>query len=277
MSREAQQEEERFYLDKFLDASSFQPEKIERGADPPDFILTASGRSIAVELTEFHSRTSENVGDPRRAIEVERGGLFRRIEEKRAAHPELNTINCRLAFLGLCTPRRDKHGQFADQVVRFVLSKVAIVTAERQSYWCFDAYPLLSEYLVGIDIEDLGCHVPWDWYNADWVGVTEEKLCATISPKLKIARPSNILENWLLVVSGSQLSQSMGDPDVGLFQAFGTLNERLQDGPYDKVFIFSYWPRRVFGWDRHEGWCEVSSRHRSIKYGIELSEGDEGE
>ena len=72
MTGKAQEQEnrERFYLDKLLTALRMKPDSVERGANPPDFLLTLDGSRIAVEVTEFHSATDVG-GHPRRAVEEE--------------------------------------------------------------------------------------------------------------------------------------------------------------------------------------------------------------
>ena len=67
--------------------------------------------------------------------------------------------------------------------------------------------------------------------------MNESEIKKSISRKLEIPRPKGVSENWLLIVSGRQLSQSMGLRDVEEPNAFQEVNAALENGPYDEVEI----------------------------------------
>ena len=116
-------------------------------------------------------------------------------------------------------------------------------------------FPLLNRYLKRLHLGDAGCHAMWNWnHSAGWVGLSEEELHGIISQKLMISRPADVEENWLLVVSGHQLSQSMGRLSVNELRGYQRLNKALEQGPYDNAYIFQYMSNRVLLWQPSNGW-----------------------
>jgi len=258
MSGAAQEQEERFYLDKFLDALGLHADSIDRGADPPDLVLTESGRAIAVEVKGFHSAATGDAGHPRRAVEEEWDALRETISTARRAHPELDSINCHLSFRGLLVPPRRQHVAFADELIRLVQEKSGQVAAASLECTDLTCYPLLQEYLEGVDLSRPGCYMMWNWdLNAACVGLSEEELKGVILPKLRSQKPADVAENWLLVVSGLRLSQSMGLPHVEELGDYRCLNKALAQGPLDRVYVFQYAFGRILEWSLKEGWVEV--------------------
>ena len=67
----AKQREERLYLDRFFETIQLEPKSIERGEDPPDFLVATDEGFIAIEETSFHSGKRGADGSPRRRIEEE--------------------------------------------------------------------------------------------------------------------------------------------------------------------------------------------------------------
>jgi len=63
MRREHQLAEERHALDRFRSLSSELPGVVERGPDPPDFIVTDGDRRVTVEMTRYH-QNSRSEGSP---------------------------------------------------------------------------------------------------------------------------------------------------------------------------------------------------------------------
>lgn len=248
---------ERFYLDKFLTALQMKPNSVERGANPPDFLLTLEGSRIAVEVTEFHSATDVG-GHPRRVVEEEWQKIQRLFEQERKQYPDLDNISGRLFFKQLEVPPSGKHKQFVKELLDFGRSVLGCLTKKGVDFSSFTPhFPLLNRYLKRLHLRDAGCHVTWNWnHSAGSVGLSEEELHGTISQKLIIFRPADVGENWLLVVSGHPLSQSMGRVSVNDLRGYQDLNKALEHGPYEKVYIFQSMCDRVLLWKRSEGWEE---------------------
>lgn len=256
--RRSQQEEERFCLDRFLEGLETPAERIERGADPPDFVLSIAGRRVAVEVTGFHSAATGDGGHARRAVEEEWDALRETISNARPEHPELDSLDCQLMFKGLLVPRRRDHVRFAEELIVLVQGLAGQVTKARTVFRNLEGFALLGKYLRGVVLSRPGCYMTWDWdKNAAFVGMNEAELSRTVSPKLQRPRPRDVDENWLLVVSGHRLSQSMGVPHIEQFRAYVCLNKALANGPYDAVYVFEYMLSRILRWRHGDDWTEV--------------------
>ena len=122
-------------------------------------------------------------------------------------------------------------------------------------------FPLLDRYLKHIALWDAGCYITWEWnHSVRFVGLSQVTLQKVISPKLEIPRSTSVTENWLLVVSGHQLSQCMGLPCADELSEYKELNGMLSHGPYDKIYIFQYMFDRVLLWEFPSGWTELKKQ-----------------
>lgn len=257
----AQEDKERFYLKKFLEVIEVKvkPDAIDRGENPPDFCFTYLGKRIAVELTEFHSNEIGEEGHSRRAVEEEWQDIQEVFREKRKGFPELNDIKGYLFFKELNVPSSRQHEQFVRELLMFARVHLLELTEKEREYDDFpdDQFPLLREYLSKLSLCNAGCYIDWEWNRAGgWGGVSEDELKKTTLPKLCKPRPDNVNENWLLIVSGPQTSQFMGRPSVETFKSFDDINQAINNGSYDKVFILQYMSDRVLLWQRSSGWSE---------------------
>jgi hypothetical protein len=263
-----QEMRESFYLEKFLEALQLKVETIERGANPPDFILTQAKKQIAVEVTEFHSDATGSGGHPRRLIEEEWAKLQQLIQRERKHYPDLNNISGLLFFNKLAVPSRVECPQFVEELLEFSRNCLKSLTDKGGNFSSFGTnFPLLRKYLKRLHLAIVECYITWEWnHSASSVGLNEAEMKKTVLKKLEIPRSKIVSENWLLIVSGHQLSQSMGLPDVEELNAFQEVNEALKNGPYDKVFIFQYMFDRVLFWELSSGWIELR-RARFAKNG----------
>lgn len=270
-----QRKRECFYLDKFLSALLMTPESIERGANPPDFIVTQGKKQIALEVTEFHSDAIGPEGHPRRLIEQEWTKLQQLIERERKHYPDLNNISGLLFFKKLLVPSRVESPQFVKELLDFSADSLNSFTGKVGDFSSFGTnFSLLRKYLKRLHLAIVDCYITWEWnHSASSVGLNDSEMKKTISRKLGIPRPKGVSENWLLIVSGHQLSQSMGLPDVENLNAFQETNEALKNGSYDKVFIFQYMFDRVLRWEQSSGWIELREAH----FAKDPKPGDEGE
>lgn len=270
-----QEKRERFYLDKFLIALRMTPKSIQRGDDPPDFILAQAKKQIAVEVTEFHSDATGPGGHPRRLIEEEWAKLQKLIEQERKHYPGLNNISGLLFFKKLAVPSHVERPQFVRELLEFIQNSLNSLTSKGKDFNSFHtSLPLLGRYLRKLHLQPVNCYITWEWnHSASSVGLNESEMKRTISKKLAIPRPKNVSENWLLIVSGHQLSQSMGLPDVKELNAFEEVNGALKNGPCDKVFVFQYMFDRVLLWELSSGWIEL----RKPRFASNQKPGKEGE
>jgi len=265
-AQEDKERKERFYLDEFFRTLSTKPESVKRGDDPPDFIAIIDGKRIAIEETEFHSSATGANGHPRRAIEEEWQKFQKLIEQERMKDSDLNKVYGRLSFKCLQVPSRNEQATFVEELLEFSRGRLKSLTGKRSDFTSFgQSFPLLSKYLRKFQLSTVCGGLTWEWNDGRWVGLSESELQKTISGKLNIARPTNAEENWLLVVSGHQLSQSMGLPNVEKLRSFNQLNEDLVGGPYDKVYIFQYMFESILLWQPSDGWTEVRKAHFASK------------
>jgi hypothetical protein len=250
---------ERFYFDKFLEVGNMRPRSVHRGANPPDFIITHAKKEIAVEITEFHSLATGSGGHPRRLVEEEWAKLQKLIEQGRKHYPDLNDISWLLFFKNLALPSRTEYQQFVRELLQFSQGSLESISDKGKDFNSFGTnFSILGNYLRKLHLQPVWCYITWEWnHSASSVGLNESEMKKTISRKLEIPRPNCASENWLLIVSGHQLSQSMGLPDVQKLNAFNEVNNMLKNGPYDKVFIFQYMYNRILLWEHSGNWEEV--------------------
>lgn len=255
-------ERERFSLDKFLAAMKINTESIERGEDPPDFYITISDKQIAIEVTDFHSGETGSSGHPRRAVEQEWFKIQEIFRERRKQYLQLNEVIGILSFKNLEVPQKNRQEQFVDELLKFASANCEELTENNSVYFEFPKkYPLLKDYLKELSLKKTGCNVSleleWEWdHNAGWVGASEKDLEKIISSKFLKFKPTNALENWLLIISGPNISQGMGRPHVNRLNNMRELNEEIKNGPYEKIYIFEYMFDRVVFWSKSPEWQE---------------------
>lgn len=235
-----------------------ETESIQRGEDPPDFYMVYESKRIAIEVTEYHSMRKGRSGHAWRAVEEE----WRRIRDlfikERERYPELNDVHGFLLFRGLEMPPAKKHGQFVTELLEFGISQNRTLTEERGWFHSFPSkFPLLNKYLKKIDLKKVNCYMTWDRNSAAFVGITEEELEECVSNKIKKQHPQQIAENWLLIVSGTAMSQQIGLTPYKKFNDFARLNSRLETSSFDKVFFFQYIWERVLCWSPNKHWEEI--------------------
>ena len=259
MTYENQKDDELFYLEQFLNCLRIKTDNIKKGNEPPDYTITIDGKDIAIEITEFHSNAKGLNNHSRREVEENWKKLRMVIRTERNKHSELKSINVNIYFKELNVPPVRDHSKFAKELVCFVIKKLGCISDKKKIFTDFQGrYNLLSIYLKELRFHNVGCYITWDWnQNAAFVGLSEKELEITISPKLKKYQPKKGYENWLLIVSGTNLSQAMGRPCIDELNKYA-INKKLVKSPFDKVYIFQYMLSRVLLWQRYIGWQEIS-------------------
>ena len=155
-------------------------------------------------------------------------------------------------------PPATKHAQFVTELLEFGISQYKTLTEERSSFNRFPStYLLLNKYLKEIHLQKVNCYMTWDYSSAAYVGISEKELEKCVSKKLKTQRPQQITENWLLIVSGVDMSQQIGLTHYEKFNNFAQLNDSLEKSSFDKVFFFQYMWQRVLCWLHNKQWEEV--------------------
>lgn len=261
LSQQRQENEERIYLEHFLKLLGVPYVNIQRGSDPPDFLLTLEDQTvIAIEVTEFHSSALGARNMPRRVIEEEWKILQGAITRQREKHPNLNSVSCLLNFRKLLVPPRREHELFVNELITFIESRVPKLSNNKLTSYDLpsDEYFLLQRYLKKIFLTDSKCHyISWNWTDsASFVGLNEHEFFRVVKSKIQAFQLPNIKETWVLVVSGVELSQSMGLPHVSEFSNFRSVNEQLQKSRIDKLFVYLYCFDQIFEWQHKSGWLE---------------------
>jgi hypothetical protein len=250
---------ESFYLKKFLSCLGILSPCLREGDEPPDFILTLDNNQIAIEITDYYSTSNVGQQHPRQAVEQTWQKLRNTICIERKCVPELNDVYVVLHFKELCVPPKNKHVHFAKELITFVKGHYPVLNNEGSSFSSFEPdCPTMTSYLNKVQINRVNCYVAWDWnHDVSCVGISESELEKTIATKTKTTpKSSDYAEYWLLVVSGTALSQAMGMPHPENLDDY-RISQDLANGPFDKVYIFQYMYDRILLWQRPNGWQEV--------------------
>lgn len=253
-----QEKQELFYLEPFLRRMEIEAESVQRGEDPPDFYVVYESNRIAIEVTEYHSMRKGGSGYAWRAVEEEWRHIRDVFINERKRYPELNDVHGFLVFRELEMPPGKRHNQFVTELLEFGISQHRTLTEERSCFRSFPSeFPLLNKYLKNIYLQNVNCYMTWDRNSAAFVGISEEELEECVSNKLEKPRPQQITENWLLIVSGTAMSQQIALTPCKKFNDFAGLNTRLKTSPFDKVFFFEYVLHRVLCWSPKKHWEEA--------------------
>lgn len=253
-----QKDEELFDLKEFLLTMKIEPERIERGEDPPDFYMVYGPNKIAIEVTEYHSMRKGPGDHAWRAVEEEWRRIRDLFTKERERYPKLDDVYGFLCFRELEMPPANKHSQFVTELLKFGISQYRTLTEEGISFGSFPSnYPLLNKYLEKIRLRNNCYGMLWHRDPADSVGISENELEKCVSKKLKKPRPQQISENWLLIVSGTAMSQHIGLTPCKKFNDFARLNSRFEKSSFDKVYFYQYMWKRVLCWSQNKQWEEV--------------------
>jgi hypothetical protein len=257
-NEEKQTELELFYLKPFLQRMEVEPENIERGEDPPDFYITYRSNRIAIELTEYHSQRKGTSGRAWRAVEQEWHRIRSLFIEERKQYPTLDDVHGFLFFRELEMPPAAKRAQFVTELLNFGISQYKTLKEEESWFDSFPSdYPLLNKYLKKMNLKKVHCYITWDRASAAFVGITEKELKECVLKKLRMSRPQQITENWLLIVSGASMSQQIGLTPYETFNQFAQINNSLEKSYFDKVFFYQYAFNRILCWSHDRQWVEV--------------------
>jgi len=253
MTTKKQKEKERFILDRFLNATRIQPKKVADGKEPPDFyIYLPDEKTVGIEITEHHS-SRRIAGRPRREFEEHWKKLNKVIDKYRMGNANTQKIMCLLCFKGLLPPR-GQFTAFAREVVNFIASHASNMKETFDDLRINRENKLLIQYLYNFRVSLSRFYNQWTTnYAADWIGLTEEELLATLKRKINGTVPNDgkkeEKEDWLIIYSGTSLSQSMGDLSADKLNSFTNVQKLLRKGPYTKVYILDYMESKVFLWE----------------------------
>jgi transcriptional regulator with XRE-family HTH domain len=233
---------------------------IERGKVSPDFFVTlpvdflgiVAGSRIAVELTEFCR------DQKMRRIDSEGFKLFEAVERARRNKPNLNSVSCTI-FLRQPVKRLER-----PNVVKALLESMEIFIGQIRGENLVVreiTTGILQKYISKLIIRKTdNNYINWNIANSAWLGLHENILIDFLNrtEKMLIARPGNVTENWLVITCEPYLSCHLGEPDktelVRQLRGYDSLNGNLNQGSYNRIFIFERYFNRVIHWDRRAGW-----------------------
>jgi len=270
MTRKAQDDEERRALDAFLGAVGQQDwiPLVERVSDPPDFVVhlpsePPPSRRIGIEVTEFHAAATSPDGRALRAMEENWLRIVTTINQARKDRGDLRNVLALLFFKKMRVPDRRKASEFVRQLVDFVASVQPQLTDQFQSFHIFpDQATLLHKHLERVQVRTTRVFCSWvSGVLCGFVGLSQEELLTCVSRKVRSARPPELQQYWLLLVSDSTpgCSTGMGLVFIDELNGYDRLNHGLKGSPFDRVFIFRAAFGEVFEWDREVGWSEKRS------------------
>lgn len=261
-----QTESERFILDKFFSVMGIEADSIGRGPilngnAKPDFVVCIAGKQIGIEETTYYRKQRLDELQPRQANENAWLDLQMVIEKARRVHSELYEVHGVIRFRDFALPSSKEYGPFANDLVEFTMNMLCGFSSDRKRYKMFDEqYPLLNKYVEYLELQQVKCYMFWDWsHNAECVGLQEEELRGIIQAKIDKHVQSQVDENWLLITSGTRLSQQMGYLFVKKMNKYTSVCDLLNDCPFNKVYIYDYTRSKVFLWTLDGGWVAATT------------------
>ena len=259
-----QVDNERFILDRFFSTINIQAGSIVRGPlvdgnNKPDFVVCIDGSQIGIEETTYYRKQRADESQPRQAKESAWPDLQSVIEKARQKYSELSEIHGCMSFRGFMLPPSKEYDPFARELVEFAMSKIGDLSSVHKRYRTFcEKYPHLNSYLGYLELKQVRHYGFWQWrHNADNMELQEDKLYSIIQDKTGKHIQSRVDENWLLITSGTQMSQQMGHLSVGRMNEFSEILDLLDESPFDRIYIYDYVRSRVVVWTVREGWEDV--------------------
>lgn len=233
------------------------------GNHNPDFIAQINESKIGVEETTYYRQQRKGESYPRQLKESAWQDLRDIIENKRKNHVELNEIYGTVRFGKFLLPPSKEYDSFADELVKFAISKVEELSDDFKRYKAFDyEYTHLRKYVEYFELQKVVCYMFWDWrHRADSVGLQKDELCSVIQAKIDKYTDCQANENWLLVTSGTQISQQMGRLCVGIMNEWKDVFDLLDKSPFDKVYVYDYMRSRIVLYTKVGRWKKIETNN----------------
>ncbi len=177
-----QEDEERFALDQFRGASGLLLGKDERGANPPDFVVTNGAHRTAVETTRYHKGAGREGGSEEARHEGNEQQLVARAQAIfEAAHPDL-------------------HAEVRPYIVHGVLSKQNLN----------DYAARLAQAVAVLIPADPSDAQPVRSVDVNWPEFPDERLTDVLN-RISIARSRSLRKNAWLVGSAGVMNTDVAD------------------------------------------------------------------
>lgn len=269
MTRDSQKEHERRLLHAFMDLVGLtnRVKDVEEG-EGPDFRFTLDGARIGTEITEYHDPQAVNEeGVHRRTVEARWDELQDALTDSRPE--DLEGFLLHLSFEELRLPTPEERGDFIGQLHEALRKRIEEINNGGCRFRPDSDYsPLLEEYVRIVDVRPVTAwSQPHSNIQADAVGTDEARLLKALTSKLTADSPEGLAECWLVVHTGWRISQMTGWMFVEHLENYDSLNQLIEQSPYDRLYFVEAENERVFLWCRNEGW--------TIKVGTRYPHGDE--
>jgi hypothetical protein len=269
VTRPEQDQAERWALEQLFQAlriDAGDPESWEK-AEPPDFWVRVPGIGrVGIELTVYNTGPDPDGERANRRAE----GEYQRIEELARQLNDERTVpfsaHVHLRFKKYRPPPKKHRRAFVEELLAWIDSAIGSgdpANLESRAPW--PKHPLLTEYLklIEVDAWELGVFVPSCAPKADAVGIRDHELLLSVDRKCDSVRPGGpIQQYWLVVHSGTNVSEFMGLMYLSRVQELTQATARIEAGPFDRVFILNHWDLQVMAWQRGTGWQEAAPPRR---------------
>jgi hypothetical protein len=260
MTRPTQKAAERSTLDLLLTALALKVDAPPVEGEKPDFVISASGRSIGIEVTMYQSGVTVTTGMGRRKVESAWEALEQRARLFRESEADLRNVNIGLMFKADAPPPRE-HPAFLTEIATFIRQHMGGLSQRDTPFWPpqFTA-PLMSKYLqvLYVRLTEFA-----EWYSnirAGWVGRPDATLAEIVLGKsAKTFRPTN--ELWLVIQCSYRISETLlAINGVDDFNAVPDLLPALQASPFVKAYVLT--ATGLFQWSTATGWDEITPADR---------------
>ena len=248
---------ELYYLDPFLKLYGVSPAKINLNVESPDFIINYSGKKIGIELAEYHSLQGV-LGHSRREVESNWERIQGEIYENIKLDNGLMGTHVLMFLREIILPSQGEIPSFIDELIN--CTKIFIVE-DKKSSLVPETYKILNKYIDRIDISKINdtSFLKWECdINAGSIGLKEEELIKTITPKIKKAEEyfqKELDELWLLIAFGPLISQTVPPRLEYKLDDFKNLNLILRNSKYNCIFLYLYLYDVIYKWP---GWSKYS-------------------
>lgn len=246
-----QEEEERFYLEAFLNLLGLEVIQINRGnPDPPDWVITdGAGRRIGVEVTMYHDNTPTPCKHTRCQVEKAWDELLEEIRRTILARPETGRLYGYLTFKALVLPKSSEQRQFVAELRQCVLEYSDQLPARICD---FRNYSCLNMYLCNLRLKKVKCKLSWECnLRTAWIGLNSSMFVELVSKKaedLAKIKVANVDEYWLLVVSGPEMSQNMGPRVLEHLRELNEADGIMSQSKFRKAYVFQYALNTICEW-----------------------------
>lgn len=233
-----QKQHERFLLERFIEAASFDAQIVEE-REAPDFIVRVEGRTVGVEVTELfiNHDASQSPLQVQESISTRIVLRARQIYEESGASP----VQVKVCFRPGRDLRQLNMKETASDLACFVQC-LGLIECQRVVRPSGSGDPLPDEisYVQALGVPRLEM-AHWAVARAGWVApLTPAALQLRIDDKASRLQDYSevVTETWLLIVADTtKPSQSM--------EAKADFNPHVVSSPFPRTFFYRYPEKRV--------------------------------